>query len=331
MTTTSAIKQKVQPSRLGHANMFVADVARSTAFYNDVAGIELVRREPEIFMAFHSNGNTHHDVGLVQVAPGERLGIDGFVQVSSNRATRPGLNHLGWEMHSEAVLLDAFRRLKSIGYTAQNVANHQISHAGYIVDPSGTYHELYADTIVRWRDVFNLEHEELVSEAWDWENAGEGRGPMPQDPTDRRRVDAALFHPRRITHATLAVRHFDETLSFLSEVAGLDVSGQSDGIALLHGSKSPLDLVLLSAKHVEQPGLRAIAFEVESEDDLTASANGASARGVEIVAAFDLPHKRSYCVVDPDGVLVEFSYRSASPAVPDPKIKGLGKFWPFAA
>jgi hypothetical protein len=37
------------------------------AFSTKVCGLEEVRREPELKAGFVSNGNTHHDVELVQV------------------------------------------------------------------------------------------------------------------------------------------------------------------------------------------------------------------------------------------------------------------------
>jgi catechol 2,3-dioxygenase len=330
MSTKSEMDAGFAPSRLGHANMFVADVEKSIAFYNQIAGVELVRREPEIFIAFHSNGNTHHDVGLVQVKPGERLGIKGFAQVSSNRATRPGLNHLGWEMRSEADLISAIGRIEKAGAKPVNFANHQIAHAAYVIDPAGNYHEFYADTIVRWRDIFNLDHEELVTEAWDWEGSKPGSGPMPGDPADRRRVDAAVFHPRRITHATLATERFDDTADFLTRVGGLAPIASERGVAMFRGARSDLDLMLISTEYSPKAGLRAISFQVEDESDFIASRAAAAKKGLPVVASLDLPHKRNAVVADPDGVMVEFYYRrpGTHPVLPRPE--GRAEDWIFA-
>jgi catechol 2,3-dioxygenase len=333
MSTNIETGPAFAPSRLGHANMFVADVERSIAFYNQIAGIELVRREPEIFMAFHSNGNTHHDVGLVQVKPGERLGIKGFVQVSSNRATKPGLNHLGWEMHSEVALIGAIMRAKEAGERVVNFANHQIAHAAYVIDPEGNYHEFYADTVVRWRDFFNLDHEELVTEAWDWEGSKPGLGPMPGDPSDQRRVDSATFHPRRITHATLATARFDDTVNFLTRVGGLTPLANDGGVAMFHGAKSTFDLMLVSTEHGLKAGLQAISFQVENENDFLASRQAAARKSLPVLAMLDLPHKRNIVLADPDGVMVELYYRrpETRPVLPRPKGPAGNVDWLFAA
>src|SRR5690348_13796323 len=95
------------PRRLGHANLFVGDLDRSMAFYNGICGLEEVRREPGISAGFLTNGNSHHDIGLMQTMAAARVGREGHVQVPEGRGTRPGLNHFGWEMKNEASLIAA--------------------------------------------------------------------------------------------------------------------------------------------------------------------------------------------------------------------------------
>lgn len=315
-----------RPSRLGHVNMFVSDLEKSIAFYNDIAGIELVRREPTIAMAFHSNGSSHHDLGLVEVQPGERLGVEGFVQVSSNRATKAGLNHLGWEMKSEAELIKALSRAKEAGQPILNTANHQISHAAYLADPDGNYHEFYADAMKNWRSIFNLEHEDLVTEEWNWEAAGQGMGPIPMDPNDRRRVGSAIFHPTRISHAVVAVETFAPVVDFLTTIGGLNLIEDKEGVAMFCGDQSDVDLMLVSTEHGFKRGLRAIALQVENENDLRASCDTLAKRNIKEKTRFDLDHKRGVVVTDPDDMSVEFFYRptDGAPRMPQP-MEDVGK------
>lgn len=301
------------PTRLGHVNMFVRDVERASGFYANVAGIELVKREAGIRGAFHSNGNTHHDIGLIETKEGERRGIGGFRQVSSFRGTEPGLNHFGWEMASEAELIAALHRLKQANIPLANASNHQIAHSAYIVDPDGNYHEFYADAMEDWRTVFNLKNDDLITEAWDWEKASPGMGPMPGDPNDKRRVGQAVFHPARVTHATLSVRRFEETCKFLRAVAGLRAVREEPDVALFRGARSSMDLVLVSSRHGDGPGLLGVSFVVEDAADLEASKKRATQAGVAIVAERHLPHKHSIFVRDPDNVMAEFY---------SPKVKG---------
>ena len=130
------------PQRLGHVNLYVGDLDASTEFYTNIAGIELVRREPTIDAIFLSNGNTHHDVALMQCRGGAvRKGRDDYVQASSFRGEVPGLNHLAWEMHSEAVLIEKLKAGTANGLEIKFSADHLISHSAYIEDPEGNYHE----------------------------------------------------------------------------------------------------------------------------------------------------------------------------------------------
>jgi catechol 2,3-dioxygenase-like lactoylglutathione lyase family enzyme len=64
-----------RPRRLGHINLYVSQLDRSIAFYEKTCGIELVRIEAAIRGGFHSNGNTHHDIGLIEISKGvDRIG-----------------------------------------------------------------------------------------------------------------------------------------------------------------------------------------------------------------------------------------------------------------
>ena len=103
---------KFSPRRIGHANVFVTDVFRSAEFYTNVCGVEEIGREMAIPAIFISNGNTHHDYGLVRVSPDgqERRGRDGHVQLHKGRGLKAGLNHFGWEMENEYELVEAYKR-----------------------------------------------------------------------------------------------------------------------------------------------------------------------------------------------------------------------------
>ena len=103
------------PRRLGHVNLFVEDLERSLQFYEGVCGIEEVAREPGIGAGFLSNGNTHHDVGLIEVSEGTAVrGRGGHLQIPADRGKRAGLNHLGWELENEAELVAAYRRAQAL-------------------------------------------------------------------------------------------------------------------------------------------------------------------------------------------------------------------------
>lgn len=317
------------PRRLGHANLFASDLEASARFYSDVAGVELIRREPAISAAFHSNGSTHHDIGLIECSDGARKGRDGYVQPSSYRGRRPGLNHLGWEVDSEAALIAAIARAQAAGANIRTFSNHQISHSVYIEDPDGNYHEFYADVLENWRDVFNLQREELVTEAWDWTRA-EGKGPI-RLPAELRRVPQAPFHPARITHATLAVDRFDEGVQFFEAIAGLSVDERADGVASLCGMDGQVALMLVAARHGLAPGLQGVSFELAAGEDIDHAIARARTAGCTIAGECSSEGKRSVLVRDPDGLLVEFySGDGTRLPLPDPARAGASTLWAFA-
>ena len=147
-----------RPRRLGHANLWVSDIERSIRFYESVLGIELVRRERPLLMGFHSNGNSHHDVGMIEISRGkDRYGRDGMVQIPKTRGTAVGLNHLGWEMTSQRELVEAYKRTRPLFDVDLWTVDHIVAHSVYVPDPDGNMHEFYADALDDWRTVFNLD------------------------------------------------------------------------------------------------------------------------------------------------------------------------------
>jgi catechol 2,3-dioxygenase len=306
---------RFRPRRLGHANLFVGDVERSARFYHEICGLELVRREPAITAAFLSNGNTHHDVGLIQVSPEARRGRDGFVQPSGTRGKRPGLNHLGFEMESEAELVAAHGRAVAAGVKIHSTADHIISRSVYLFDPSGNLLEFYADALADWRTVFNPDQEDLVTGAWT-----PGATPPVDDRNypvnpDIRRVPNAIVPSRKIAYAALAVPELVESLRFYEGVAGLDlIARDGDRIAALRGTASAFDLLLFQTMGGQHPGLHHIAFEVDGAETIAAAKGRLLGAGVRVEAEVDAPAKRSLLVQDPDDILVEFAFRRVIPA-----------------
>jgi catechol 2,3-dioxygenase len=304
------------PRRLGHANLFVADLDRSLAFYNRVCGLEQVRREPGIGAGFLTNGNTHHDVGLMQTMAVARVGREGHVQVPEGRGSRPGLNHFGWEMENEAMLAAAYRRARAAGIDIHRTADHQLSHSVYLFDPDGNLHEFYADIVEDWRTIFNPAREDLITSHWD---------PLAASPSEIRyypknprlaRVPDALFQPDRITHAVLVARDFEAMTSFFIDVAGLaPVSAVGGDAVILRGDASTLvDLALFRSREDLLPGVHHIAFEMADESRLVeAEVRGRGTAEIELIV--DRPDKRGLFIHDPDRMRVEFyARRSGEPA-----------------
>ena len=66
--TETAAQRHFAPRRLGHVNLVVSDVDRSMEFYKSVVGIEEAYVQPKVRAGFLSNGNTHHDIGMVEAS-----------------------------------------------------------------------------------------------------------------------------------------------------------------------------------------------------------------------------------------------------------------------
>jgi catechol 2,3-dioxygenase len=297
------------PRRLGHANLFVGDLDRSVAFYNGICGLEEVRREPGISAGFLTNGNSHHDIGLMQTMAAARVGREGHVQVPEGRGTRPGLNHFGWEMENEASLIAAYRRAREAGVEIQRTADHQLAHSVYLFDPDGNLHEFYADVVEDWRTIFNPEREDLITSHWDpLAGPGSERRYYPQSPK-LVQVPQARFHPDRITHAVLMARDFAAMRSFFIDVAGLVPVAAKDDMVLLRGQATDrFDLALFRSHDDLVPGVHHIAFAVPDEAALIAAeAQGREAGDIELI--LDRPAKRSVFTHDPDGMRIEFYAR----------------------
>ena len=150
----------INPVRLNHAVLFVADLARAERFYTDVFGMVVVAREPRAgaaFLRLPRSGN-HHDLGLFGVGanapPKRRGGI--------------GLYHLAWQVDTIDELEQARDTLVNAG-ALTGESSHGATKSLYGADPDGNEFE------IMWM---------LPREAWgEYENAA---------PIDRLNLPAEL-------------------------------------------------------------------------------------------------------------------------------------------
>ena len=300
------------PRRLTHANLFVRDVEQSLRFYERVCGMEIVLRQPRNNAGFVSNGNTHHDIGMIQVTPDELFGEDGHRILARGQGAHAGLNHVGWEMETEFDLTKAHRRALAAGWKIHRTVRHKSSHSVYLFDPDGNVHEFYADITANWRGNYERAHKG-ASGQW---NPGEAAPCMePQyhvDPEIRRVADAAL-HPLRITHLVLIARNFDRMRLFMTEGAGLHELScdEQAGLATYSSpaARYAFTMAIVRAPEGAPPdarGLHHVSFEMASEDEVAAGRERLAAAGVPVEREVDAPHKLSLFIRDPNGVLLEF-------------------------
>jgi len=301
---------------LGHVNLFVSNLDRSMHFFNRICGFEEVRREPGIAAGFLSNGNTHHDLGLIEIGEKSRVGLGGHVQIPKGRVKRAGLNHLGWEVRTEKELVEAYRRAVAAGIKIHRTTNHQISHSVYIFDPDGNLNEFYADVVKDWRAIFNPSREDLISGPWDPDAGSPATEPNYDPSPEVRRVSGAAFHPIKIMRVVMVARDFDLMREFYTEVAGLEPGYEApDGrFICLRGTSSRYDLVLFKSQNGLEPGLHHMAFELADESDVDSGQAALERAEIEPKVMIDNDLKRSVFFLDPDGFQIEmYKLRASTP------------------
>ena len=117
--------------RLNHAVLFVADVARSVAFYTQVFGFTVIARQGPMAFLRAAGSENHHDLGLLAV------GAD---------APRPprgstGLYHLAWELPNIEALAAARQELVNAD-ALTGESDHGATKSVYGIDPDGNEFEL---------------------------------------------------------------------------------------------------------------------------------------------------------------------------------------------
>lgn len=299
------------PRRLTHVNLWVSDLEKAITFFESVCGIELVRREPTILAGFHSNGNTHHDLGVMEMSKGrDRVGRDGAIQIPKTRGVEPGLNHFGWEMEDEVQLVDVYKRLKQQNKVMPRLSDHIISRSVYVNDPDGQMHEFYADIIPQWRDVYNLDHEDLVTSVWDPEATkptSEKYYPVNPEITH---VEGAPLRTMKLTGASIATKRYDEMIEFYTVIGGFGVMQMMEGgqrRAKLSGRCGNADLILSEVGEGEKTGLRTFSFMLDPATDMDKAVAAVSAKVESKPAVVDDNERRSIVLDDLDRLFkVEF-------------------------
>ena len=315
------------PRRIGHANLFVGQLERSIQFYNRVCGFELVFREPHFTMGFLSNGNTHHDLGLVEVTDQQLIGRGGHVQVRAGKGMNSGLNHFGWEMENERLLVEAYNRARQSNLDIVRTSDHQISHSVYVLDPDGNMHEFYADETKDWRELFDGSSGPAITSVWDPNAAPSHADPRYPVNHELRRVHDAQIHSVRFSHAVLMTRNHARMVEFFTNAAGLrTVHESADGAVVCFGSENStygFDIALFRQEPGALNTIHHYSFQVADDAEIDSAEAALADAGVEIEMQIDNARKRSLFIDDPDGMRCEFY------AARDAGLYNIGDLSPF--
>ena len=123
---------------LGHIVLQVTDLDRSIRFYRDTLGLPLVSQgKPRgRRIVFFSLGAKHHDLALLELAPG----------AEGNDPARAGVMHLAFTIGDDIELLkEAKARMVAAGVPIVNTTEHMTTYSLYLSDPDGITVELYVD------------------------------------------------------------------------------------------------------------------------------------------------------------------------------------------
>ncbi|MDQ2960662.1 MAG: VOC family protein [Candidatus Dormibacteraeota bacterium] len=128
----------MQVKELGHAVLYVHDIARSAAFYRDILGwTQIGPADSRVPAAAFSSGRTHHELLLLEVG-------DDVLEIPRGR--RVGLYHLGIKIgDSDDELREAVSRCREAGVRIVGLSDHTVTHSLYVLDPDGNELELYID------------------------------------------------------------------------------------------------------------------------------------------------------------------------------------------
>jgi catechol-2,3-dioxygenase len=120
--------------RLNHAVLYVRDVSRSVAFYEEALGFRVVMGMPGMAAFLQAPGSSNdHDLGLFQIGP----------QAGPSPAGRStvGLYHLAWEVDPLAELERIFAKLSGLSALV-GASDHSTTKALYAKDPDGIEFEV---------------------------------------------------------------------------------------------------------------------------------------------------------------------------------------------
>lgn len=152
-----------RPMYLQHVNVYVRNVERSKAWYENLLGLHVYEYRAGWAAFLSADQEQSHEVALMQ------LGDDAPLQAKG----QVGLNHMAWRLESLDDLKEFYGRIKAQGQPIERIVDHGISLGIYMRDPDGNGVEVFYELPrAKWPVDYNV---------FTREKTGTGRFPGPWD------------------------------------------------------------------------------------------------------------------------------------------------------
>jgi catechol 2,3-dioxygenase len=215
----SAPKERVsahrRPMFIERAGLRVRNLAGMITFYQEVIGLEIIRRdEREAVLSIDG-------VGLIELM--------GHPDAAQARPDAAGLYHIAFEMPTRTDLARWVIHAATNRFQVSGLADHRVTESVYLNDPEGNGVEVYADR---------------PEAQWDWSRGEVAMGVFDLDMddllklADRSRDDyAAAPAGMRLGHIHLRVGDLATAERFYSSLIGLDVTRRAPGVIFMSSGK----------------------------------------------------------------------------------------------
>ena len=267
---------------LAEAVLNVKDLARQTAFYTQIIGLEIrTQTETEVILGAGGKDLVH------------------LIQTNRKEAVKSsyGLYHMAILLPSREDLADVFKHIAELNYPFIGAADHGYSEALYLEDPEGNGIELYRDKPVADWDIredgriIGVTEELSAQEIYDMD----------------RKVDPFVIAPdTRMGHIHLSVKDSQLATTFYQAVLDLSdkftissASWIASGDYHHHLAVNEWGGKNLDKREAEFPGLAYYVVEVEKKEDLAAIAEKAKAHGAPVRWL----SSNDFTFEDPDGIV----------------------------
>ena len=250
---------------LAEAVLNVKDLARQTAFYTQIIGLEIrTQTETEVILGAGGKDLVH------------------LIQTNRKEAVKSsyGLYHMAILLPSREDLADVFKHIAELNYPFIGAADHGYSEALYLEDPEGNGIELYRDKPVADWDIredgriIGVTEELSAQEIYDM---GRKMNPFVIAP------DTRMGHIHlSVKDSQLATAFYQAVLDLSDKFTIPSASWIASGDYHHHLAVNEWGGKNLDKREAEFPGLAYYVVEVEKKEDLAAIAEKAKAHGAPV-------------------------------------------------